>query len=360
MRRPPHHLPRRRRSTVTLQVLTVAARTGRAELRLGRACGARSCTRGLRHGSTWRVVCAGNRDAPHGQARRVIKQSPHARARCNVSQTQLRRSFCGLRGRYFSFTPHNTVQAATPATRSGILSDGNDRIVLNRNSEIHQDLEHTSKRRIFKVRPLYCADRKRLCASLSGPGLLWLRPSQPYFIGPWLGSWVIKLLSMYPGTLPTCLALQSPSHQCATLHVGQGFITPRLCFIELGSAGSAYRLRHSPMGCQQYRAPYPNHSSFGHTKYTPRCTHAHHTHTPAGRPVPTPDSPASRFTRRGGASVHPYAPRRRSCPRHRCRHHWPRPDAARGVLAVPPRCMPAAVAASASSRCSTHQSPSSG
>ena len=56
--------------------------------------------------------------------------------------------------------------------------------------------------------------------------------------------------------------------------------------------------------------------------------------------IPLLDSP-------GGAAccelLHPHAPRRRSCPLHRCQHHcWQRPHAARGVLAAPRRCSPAA------------------
>ena len=50
------------------------------------------------------------------------------------------------------------------------------------------------------------------------------------------------------------------------------------------------------MGCQQYRSPYPNHSSFGHTKYTPstRTTPTPHPHAcwPAGAHfIPRLDSP---------------------------------------------------------------------
>ena len=45
------------------------------------------------------------------------------------------------------------------------------------------------------------------------------------------------------------------------------------------------------MGRQQYRAPYPNHSSFGHTKYTPRCTHPHACWPAGAHWIPHLDSP---------------------------------------------------------------------
>lgn len=77
----------------------------------------------------------------------------------------------------------------------------------------------------------------------SGPGLLWLRPTLAALlyrpmartVGPKTPSHVPWDAACLPGTAVSV----TPVRNASTLHVGQGFITPRLCFIELGSAGSA-------------------------------------------------------------------------------------------------------------------------